>query len=96
MEDSDGKAEGEAEGNAKESILHRTPTKRVRYSTSHCTSPSVHAANATRSKYQRLRASPMNATARKQLLAKLNRDKSNSQSTGPIASNEREINYFIK
>ena len=92
--DGDGKGEGQAEGNANEEHrLQRTPTKRMRYTDS--TSPSVRAANATRSKYRRLRASPLNATARKQLLAKLNRDKSNSQSKIiPGPSNECEMNIL--
>ena len=43
------------------------------------TSPSIRAANMTCTKYRRLRASPLNATARKQPIAKLNREKLNSQ-----------------
>ena len=56
--------------------LQQTPTKRMCY----VTSPTVRAANATRSKYRRIRNSPLNVTAQKLLLLKLERVKSNSQS----------------
>ena len=64
------------ERSANEDGLQQTPTKRMCY----VTSPTVRAANATRSKYRRIRNSPLNVTARKLLLSKLERVKSNSQS----------------
>ena len=65
------------EGNTKEEKLQQNPTKRMCYVVN--TSPTVHAANATRSKYRRMQASPLNAIARKILLAKLEQVKCNSQ-----------------
>ena len=65
------------EGNAKEEELQQTPTKRMCYVVN--TSPTVHAANATHSKYRRMRGSPLNATVWKLLLAKLKCVKCNSQ-----------------
>ena len=59
----------EDEGNANEDELQQTPTKRMCYVVN--TSPTVYAANATYSKYRRIQGSPLNATARKLLLAKL-------------------------
>ena len=64
------------ERNANEDGLQQTPTKRMCY----VTSPTVRATNATRRKYQRIRNSPLNVTAWKLLLSKLERVKSNSQS----------------
>ena len=62
--------------NLGDNTMQQTPTKRTR---NVITSPSVRAANATRSKYRRFRGSPLNAKTRKLLLAKLEREKCKSQ-----------------
>ena len=49
------------ERNTTENELQQTPTKRKCYVIN--TSPTVYAANATRSKYRRIRGLPLNTTA---------------------------------
>ena len=59
----------EDEGNANEDELRQTPTKRMCYVVN--TSPTVYAANATHSKYRRIRVLPPNMMVWKLLLASL-------------------------
>ena len=49
-------------------------------------SPSFRAAQTTRNKYRRIQASPLNATARRLLLAKLNRDQERSMNAGVLST----------
>ena len=64
-------------GNANEDELQQIPTKRMCYTVK--TSSTVHATNATHSKYGRIKSSCLNATACK-LLVKFEHVKCNSQS----------------